>query len=138
MLLKLILVDLLADLPPKKLPASCHVLQFYISCYYEGSYWQIKWQIYSPRKLAASTMKVHIGRSTPQKINCQLVVMNGNFKFLNTMKAHIGRSTGRSTPPPGKLLLSCQEWHFHMSCYYLSSDWKINWQIYPPPQETAI
>ena len=39
---------------PPKLPASCHEWQFYISYYYESSYWQISWQIYPLGKLPSS------------------------------------------------------------------------------------
>ena len=94
---------------------------------YEGSY--------LPGLICNIVVKADLGRSPGRSTSplqkCQLVVMYGKFTFLATMKVHIGRSTGRSTPPV-KLPSSCQEWQFLMSCYYLSSYWEINWQIYPP------
>ena len=41
LLFKFILEDQLADLPPRKLPSSGEEWQFYMSFYYESSYWQI-------------------------------------------------------------------------------------------------
>ena len=47
LLLKFILADQLVDLPPRKLPSGGEEWQLYMSFYYESSYWQINWQIYT-------------------------------------------------------------------------------------------
>ena len=100
LLLKFILADQLVDLP-WKLPSSGEEWQFYMSFYYESSYWQINWQIY-PQQLSIDLCNIDVrpdigrstGRPTPQQ-NCHLVVKNGTFTCLSTVRVHIGRSTGR-------------------------------------------